>query len=124
WRDGLAAVPEGHERFTVPPADDEVREQVGVSPGRHCLEGIAAEELTARGQSSRADRLPRGLGEPGEVEDPAGWPVIRLEKLHQERAVPAADVHYRPELSEVVGLDQRAEPIPDPSGARHRSIEQ
>ena len=120
--DRLAAVPEGHEGFFISPADDEVRKEVRVTTRGHCLEGIASEKLAARGQSSRLDRLLSGLGESGEIEDCAARLRIRLHKLHHQRTVPTPYVHDRPELSKVVCLDR--EPVPDPTRACHRSIEQ
>src|SRR5262249_34177811 len=119
-----AAVPEGHERFLIPPVDDEVRQKVPVTTRGHCLEGIASNELAARGQSSCLDRLPRGLGEAREIEDRAARLWLRLLYLHHQRPVPPPNAHDRPDLAKVVGLDRRAEPVPDPPRAGHGSIEQ
>jgi hypothetical protein len=54
----------------------------------------------------------------------AGRARIRLQELHQKRAVATSNIHDRIELAEVVGLDSRTKPVSNPACARHGSIEE
>src|SRR5262249_61968156 len=64
-----------------------------------------------------------GLREARDVEDYAGRLGVSFQKLHHERAVPASNVHDPGKLSEIVGLDRGAEPVSNPTRARHRAVE-